>query len=155
MVDSSGSPCSWCATDGFTTGAFACTKQSLCSASNTQQTCDVGSVAYIPASCPDNCSNAGQCVNGSVCVCNAGITGLNCGSATGLSTAATAAIISAGVIAAIVICGVVVVVILIFAAKKTVDFVMLNQQAAAHFANNPLHINRGTDVANQAYDGSS
>jgi len=74
--------------------------------------------------------------NTSYCLCKKGYSGTNCGKkSSGLGKALA---ISGGVIAAIVICGVIVLVICAFGAKKGVDFVVLNQQAASHFKNNPI-----------------
>jgi len=82
----------------------------------------------------------------SFCLCNKGYKGNNCGSkSSGLGKALA---ISGGVIAAIVICGVIVLVIVAFGAKKGVDFVMLNQQAASHFKNNPLEETRNKEYTN-------
>jgi len=98
-----------------------------------------GTVVFAPGECPDNCSGAGVCTENGTCICKKGVSGINCGSRKGLSAAAKAAAISGGVIAAIVICGVIIIVVLSFGAKKAVDWVVLNEQAAAKSHVSPLY----------------
>jgi hypothetical protein len=98
-----------------------------------------GTVVFQPGQCPDNCSKAGVCQANGTCVCKKGVTGINCGSRTGLSAAAKAAAISGGVIAAIVIAGVIGIVIISFGTKKAVDHILLNEQAAAKSHISPLY----------------
>jgi len=84
--------------------------------------------------------------NISYCLCKSGFSGNNCGGKSG--GLGTALAISGGIIAVIVICGVILIVICTFGAKKSVDFIMLNQQANAHFKSNPLAEDRNKEFHN-------
>jgi len=114
----------------------------------------VPKVNGVPACIPDgavqydNTTNQTIVTNSTIsyCLCKKGYKGNNCGSRS--SGLAKALAISGGVIAAIVICGVIILVVVAFGAKKTVDFVMLNQQAAADFKINPTHHARDTEHVN-------
>ncbi len=140
-VDGDGQKCDW-HTCG---GAGICLVSAV---AGTYEGCDAqlqcaGTVVFAPGECPDNCSASGVCSENGTCICKKGVTGINCGSRKGLSAAAKAAAISGGVIAAIVIAGVILIVVISVAAKKTVDWVQLNEHASAKSHVSPLYQDTG------------
>ncbi len=67
-VDTDGARCGWCG------GSCGLIGEAGCGGS-----CSAGAISFAPTSCPDNCNNNtgdGICVNGTVCVCASGVTGM-------------------------------------------------------------------------------
>ncbi len=148
-IDGDGYACGWSDCVG---GVFACVPTG---AGSPGENCVVatcsGGVIFIAEACPDNCSNEGACAQNGSCICKKGVSGINCGSKKGLSSAAKAAAISGGVIAAIVLCGVIALVTIAFAAKKSVDFVQLKQLAESESHASPIYKDTGFSGTNATY----
>lgn len=92
--------CSWCA---GAAGGAACVSKLSYTCQSTLSECFGGVGAFAPGSCPSNCSGHGYCnTTTGLCVCDRGVSGLNCGSKNGIR-AAQAAIIAGGALAGVII----------------------------------------------------
>jgi hypothetical protein len=153
-----GLDCVWCVTDPNIVGGFCVDNApgNNCPVvpaygtplGLTNGSCSVPPV-FIPPPCPDNCSNHGNCLNGT-CNCEKGHPGINCGGGSSFDIAAASGI-GAGAIVGIILACLIVLILIAIASKKGYDWAVLHEQAGAVSMDNALYKAKHEQHESQLY----